>query len=175
MEEVSVTAVLEAVNATSARDSVIVLPPDPALSAWERGSRVVSREELLRAARAKLTRLTFLRAGWDGHRAMPTEVIATQVLNAVLVRVVRDDQPTPQIAPLADGGVQVEWLVEGRSVEIEVSPDGEVVVLAQQPDEPEYLIDAEFGFRRPDLSVIDHARDLLNTMASLLRVRDVTA
>lgn len=169
------SAVLEigsAPNAMSAYATGAGRPQDPVLSSWERGgSGAATRDELLSAARAKLNRLTHLREGWDGHRASTMGLLPVMVLNGVLGSLVRDDQPTPQIAPMADGGVQVAWLVNGQSVEVEVSPEGQVVVFAYDDETGEYSIDDEFEYNSPDLMVIRAAREKLDRLASDVRVR----
>jgi hypothetical protein len=49
--------------------------------------------------------------GWDGYRAMPTNLqLVVRLLN-ILSSVMRDSVPPPEVTPLADGGVQAEWHV----------------------------------------------------------------
>ncbi|HWE53740.1 MAG TPA: hypothetical protein VG273_28375 [Bryobacteraceae bacterium] len=59
--------------------------------------------------------------GWDGYRAVPTSwQLVVRMLN-ILSLVMRNNFPPPQITPLADGGVQAEWHLNQKDLEIEVS------------------------------------------------------
>lgn len=63
--------------------------------------------------------------GWNGYHAVPTNpYLAEQLLN-VLVELMRDDFRPPQIAPLADGGVQAEWHHGNEDLEIVIAADNE--------------------------------------------------
>ena len=62
----------------------------------------------------KIHQLAMLRSGWDLYGAEPITTAALDVLHALAV------------VPTVDGGVQVEWHVNGEDVEIAVAPDGAV-------------------------------------------------
>jgi hypothetical protein len=143
---------------------------DPATRAWERGSRGVPREHLLEAAREKLSRLMRLASGWDGHRGEPTTLIAAMVTNGLLTKLVQDDGPTPQLLPSPDGGVQVEWLVSGFSVHVDVDPAGEVLAAADEPTGSEIFSD-EFPYWAPNAEILARCRVLLREMAEHLERR----
>jgi hypothetical protein len=89
------------------------------------------RAALLEWVVQEFTRLRKLPLGWDGHRAKPItqEAIygAAWVLNAIL----DGDSQQPQIFPLPDGGVQVEWYADGDDIEVEIDRIGEAHVLAE--------------------------------------------
>jgi len=84
---------------------------------------------VLRLASMQLDRLINLPDGWDGGRAKPvlptTAILAMQVLS----QVADDLTPAPHVFPLPDGGVQLEWLINGNGLEIEISPNGELSAL----------------------------------------------
>jgi hypothetical protein len=85
---------------------------------------------LLGSVAGEVTRLRQLRHGWDGYRAKPITERALYSVGRVLSFVLRPDSEPPQFAPLIDGGIQIEWLVGGDDLTIEVRDTGEVNVLA---------------------------------------------
>lgn len=145
---------------------------DPALSAWNR-HRTVPSEALLMPAREKLGRLPFLPTGWDGHRGVPTSPLAVAVLNGILVLLVADDGATPQVTPLSGGGVQVEWLVAGDSLQVEASPSGDLVVLGIDAGGTE-VVDGEFNYYRPDEILIGQAQAYLEKISCHVEKRIVS-
>jgi hypothetical protein len=72
--------------------------------------------------------LLHLRAGWDGRRALPLTDAAINQAIALLFAVATDLSLPPQIFPLPDGGLQMEWHA-GQSIEIEVDGSGGAHVL----------------------------------------------
>jgi hypothetical protein len=143
---------------------------DPATRAWERGAHVVPREALLTEAREKLSRLLGLPSGWDGHTGQALAPVAAMAMNGVLTELVRDDGPTPQLAPLPDGGIQVEWLVAGISLRIDVDTMGDVSVTGDEPGNAELFAD-EFPYWEPDYWVLDKCQTLLEKMAGFVEKR----
>lgn len=61
--------------------------------------------------------------GWDSYRAKPTDPALAATLLNILSALMEDDFRLPQITPLADGGVQAEWHVGGKDLEIVVPRD----------------------------------------------------
>lgn len=145
---------------------------DPAMGAWERGLSVddVPRELLLAHARSKVERLMNLSYGWDGHRGSPVTPIAAMAANGVMLRLLFDGAATPQVVPLPDGGLQVEWLVDGNSLVIHVDSAAEVTVLATAADGTE-IVDGDFLAARPDMFTLDQAKRFLEKMSPHVRVR----
>lgn len=147
---------------------------DFATRAWQRGTVAVSRDALLMSARGKVSRLTALPYGWDGHRAHPVGSLPAMVMNGLLGELVADDGATPQVAPMSDGGLQVEWLVSGDFVRIDVPVSGEVFVLAEDAA-GNVFADGEFDWREPDRHVIDQARQFLNKISHNVEIRLASA
>jgi hypothetical protein len=154
------TTVNFSVTGASARDYPL---EDVAMSAWTRHADT-PRSVLLQMSRDKLQRLVELPEGWDSHRGRPVTILAASVLAGVLDSLVMDDVATPQIAPLPDGGVQVEWLVSGDSVEIDVSPEGAIVILATYSD-GQSEVEAEFYHYAPDVDAIERSRMFLGKIS----------
>lgn len=65
-----------------------------------------------------------LAEGWDGRRALPVTEAATEAALAIAVRLVDGHHLLPQIFPLPDGGLQLEWHGFGAGLEIEVDGSG---------------------------------------------------
>ena len=63
--------------------------------------------------------------GWDSYQATPTNPRLVAKLLNILSDLMQDDSGSPQITPLADGGVQAEWHHHGKDLEIVVPAEGE--------------------------------------------------
>jgi hypothetical protein len=85
---------------------------------------------LLACVTGEISRLQALRRGWDGYHAEPITQYALYSVARLLAMILRPDSEAPQFAPLADGGIQIEWLAGGDDIEFEVRGTGEVNVLA---------------------------------------------
>lgn len=75
-----------------------------------------------------LNSLLRLTPGWDGRRARPLTAEAVGSAVGLLFAVASDFSLPPQLFPLPDGGIQMEWHA-GQSVEIEVDAAGDAHVL----------------------------------------------
>lgn len=62
--------------------------------------------------------------GWDGRRAHPVTQEAAMAALEIAGRLVAGHHLLPEIFPLPDGGLQLEWHVFGAGVEIEVDGAG---------------------------------------------------
>ena len=78
----------------------------------------------------QINNLLGLPAGWDGYRGRPLAEAAVESAVLTLFEIAGDWSLAPQIFPLADGGIQMEWHVGGNSLEIEIDAIGEVHVLS---------------------------------------------
>jgi hypothetical protein len=82
------------------------------------------RESWLRRALESGCRLLELPPNWDSYGAAaitPQSVVSA--LN-LLIRLMDDDTPEPQIVPTPSGGVQMEWHTRGIDLEIETLGGG---------------------------------------------------
>jgi len=84
------------------------------------------------------------RPGWDGYQAKPTNPRLVVKLLNILSDLLRDDSLSPQITPLADGGVQAEWHRREQDLEIVVPAEEEATYYyfnsATPAEEEAYLI-----------------------------------
>ena len=71
-----------------------------------------------------------LPAGWDGHGSPPLCEPAKAVAARLVSGTDLESLPTPHVSPVSGGGVQFEWRVGPRELEIEVLPDGSIEYLA---------------------------------------------
>jgi hypothetical protein len=78
----------------------------------------------------KLRRLRLLRQGWDGGNACAVTEAAIYGAGWLLDRVLDADSAPPQIFPLTDGGIQIEWYAAGDEIDIDVDSGGTAHVLA---------------------------------------------
>ncbi len=96
---------------------------------WDAGES--NRRTWLAAyAEEQLNSLLRLRPGWDGYRARPLTMEATKTAVDILFAIVDDLSLPPQIFPLRDGGIQLEWHSGDEDIEIEVDAAGRAHVLA---------------------------------------------
>ena len=89
----------------------------------------------LQQALGPLFRLRDLPPGWDtyGSPPIPDDVILGAV--RLLFHAAAEQSPWPHLAPVSGGGVQLEWAVNGRELEIEIFPDGSVAYLKARGEE----------------------------------------
>lgn len=92
------------------------------------------RATLVEWAAQELTRLRKLSRGWDGDRANPITQEALYGAVWVLSALLDEHSRRPQIFPLPDGGIQVEWYAEGDEIEVEIDRTGEAHVLAESAE-----------------------------------------
>ena len=113
----------------------------PGQASWERPWFVEYVE-------AQLNALLQLAEGWDARRGQPVELAAVRGSVAVLAALMDETSAPPQVFPLSDGGLQIEWHIGGNDIEIEVDCDGEVHVLATTTSGEtiaEGVVDADAG------------------------------
>lgn len=79
---------------------------------------------------AELNRLIELPERWDGHRGRLITYDAVKAAAQVAWLIMAERSAPPQLFPLWDGGVQIEWHVAHNQLEVEVDPTGEAHVIA---------------------------------------------
>jgi len=85
--------------------------------------------EAFRLAFARVAELQTLEANWDSYGAQPISALATSAARSLLFWIAASDQQELSnkvpffIAPLANGGVQLEWREDGLQLEVEVEPN----------------------------------------------------
>ena len=71
--------------------------------------------------------LTSLRKGWDGYVGLPVSFTCAQFAANVIERLYTDALPPPQLVPMSDGTLRLEWHMNQYDLEIEVLAPYEVV------------------------------------------------
>lgn len=83
-------------------------------------------------------RISNLPQNWDSYNSPPP----TQKAVDVSINLLRDnylssiDLPAPFIVPISGGGIQIEWIIDDRELELEVLPDGSIEYLKSENKEP---------------------------------------
>lgn len=102
---------------------------------------IVRSDTLLRPARERLAQISRLEADWDSYGAEPPSAAAVLRANSLLQAVEESladlvgEQIRPYaLAPIADGGVQLEWRGQGKTLEIEIGPDRDLGYLLIEED-----------------------------------------
>lgn len=86
-----------------------------------------------RKAAGTLNGLRRLERGWDGDTADPIDAEAIAAAERFMAELARAHIPAPNVVPLADGGVQLEWWRGERRLEIEFDADRDVVFVCDDP------------------------------------------
>src|SRR5712664_3581065 len=81
----------------------------------------------MREALRRVNAFAELQAGWDGGRSPAIGAAVLVFARKLVVTAAQvEDAPAPHLAPVAGGGVQLEWHLEHKELEIEVLPSGVV-------------------------------------------------
>jgi hypothetical protein len=75
-----------------------------------------------------IAELTGLDPGWDSHGGRPTSSFAASKALALLVDAGWDG-PLPNVSPMADGGITMEWGGDDAGVELIIRASGDASVL----------------------------------------------
>jgi hypothetical protein len=122
---------------------------DPATRRWVQQSwvpeRPPTRDQLLTYAQTRIAELSGAdgpgcAAGWKPVEG-PLASFAMALLGTVIDG---DDLATPQVAPTPDGGLDIQWLVCGDSLEITFDYEEGVSIVGRY-DHGEYAIDFDWG------------------------------
>lgn len=98
---------------------------------------------------ARLAELERLAPGWDSDGGLPVARRHANRAMQFLVRLAADEAtslPVPDIVPLADGGVQLEW---------HVAPDRRIDFVSDEDSEPMILVQNPTGFNETPVRLAD--------------------
>lgn len=100
-----------------------------------------TRDELLTYAQTRIAALTAADAPRQALGWQPVHGVVASFAMALLNTVVDgDDRATPQVAPTPDGGLDIQWLVSGDSLEITVDLDDGISIVGRY-DNGEYAFE----------------------------------
>ena len=71
--------------------------------------------------------LTSLRKGWDGYTGLPVSFTCAYFAANMIERLHNEAVPPPQLVPMSDGTLRLEWHMNKYDLEIEVLAPYEVV------------------------------------------------
>lgn len=83
----------------------------------------------LRAVAQKLDLIRSAGPNWDHEGGGPIEPRILNIASELLAPLASLGLPVPRIAPVLGGGIQFEWDVAGKELEVEILPDGTVEFL----------------------------------------------
>lgn len=76
---------------------------------------------------ARFDKLTSLRRGWDGYSGSPVSFTCAQFAANIIERLFIPSLPAPQLVPVSDGTVRLEWHMNQYDLEVEVLAPYEVI------------------------------------------------
>ena len=85
-------------------------------------------------ALAAVFKLRELAADWDGGGSPPVREEALAGAVRLLCALPSEELPPPHVCPVSGRGIQLEWQLSGRELELEVLPDGSVEFLKVDGD-----------------------------------------
>lgn len=102
-----------------------ILEDLPQQSTWTSTTRKIELPPWFHAARRKIDSLSRLPTGWDGYGSPALGRSACETALLFLRSLSVHWLPEPWIGPTADGGIQVEWNLPLRAIEL-IFRDGEI-------------------------------------------------
>ena len=118
----------------------------------DRLQRLGRAQTLLRTARERLDDVAKLSDDWDSYGAARPTGAAISAAHNLLASLWEDlaeradEAAIPwMIAPLADGGVQLEWRGPGGAIEVEINPEGKLNFLVEQNERTIRRSEPEIG------------------------------
>jgi len=73
---------------------------------------------------------------WDGYGSPPPPQRVVNISIKLLEAIPFDDLPVPHVVPVSGGGIQIEWSIGQRELELEILPDGSVEFLKAERGQP---------------------------------------
>lgn len=106
--------------------SALMLPPDQAIAAIS-----ATFVEELQPALERLEEFATLSEDWDSYGAVPISAVAIDRARELAAEIIskhalsiRPEGYSFDVVPTPDGGVQLEWDVDAKHLEIAIGPDG---------------------------------------------------
>lgn len=89
--------------------------------------------------------LANLRDDWDSYGSPPISPAALHTSTRLIAMIDPGDLPVPCVFPVPGGGMQLEWIVGQRELELEILPDGTVEFLKVEGGQP--IEEAQVGLK----------------------------
>lgn len=104
--------------------------PVMALNQWSSVTPLGMNSDWFCDALGVIADLADLHDNWDSYGSPPIQVAAREAAGGLLSILSACGSPAPHIAPVPRGGIQLEWLHDGRELELEILPRGDLEFLA---------------------------------------------
>lgn len=92
-----------------------------------------------------LNRIVLLPPNWDSYGALPIDQPTLEHALHVIVKIMDDDIPLPQVGATVRGGVEFEWHIDGKDLEIQVGRPFEVHAYFHDEQKPEDEWEEDIG------------------------------
>lgn len=86
------------------------------------------------AIRERLSRILALGSGWDGYAAPHISPETAIFTSQILERLCRPNLPVPDISPLSDGSLMLEWISPAQCLTLEIERPNSISVICEKPD-----------------------------------------
>ena len=121
---------------------------DYVTSDFASGATVAPREvsqyvDVTQRIRDRLDQLRELPGGWDHEQAKPIDPDALRLAWTAAEQFLRARLPEPELFPVPDGGVQLEWRAGPVELELEIEPGARAVVFVCDDEQSGQQIDGE--------------------------------
>jgi hypothetical protein len=93
-------------------------------SQWSEVIEIGKLSPGIEAAMRRVVELSTMAVGWDGYRSPPVGAPAISEALNLLSKLEGLALPTPHIAPVPGGGIQIEWARANKELEIDFRRDG---------------------------------------------------
>jgi hypothetical protein len=103
-------------------------------------SGVRAREDRVRT---RLDELAGLPEGWDGHDAKRIDQLALRLAGRLMQQALHAGLPEPEVFPVPDGSVQLEWKAGAVELELEIEPEARAVIFVCDDERSGQHIDGE--------------------------------
>jgi len=87
-------------------------------------------------AMRRLGEIVKLPHNWDSYGSPPPTRVAVETVVDLLLRIDDRNLPSARVVPVSAGGVQLEWRVPGRELQLEISGDGTAQYLQIENGQP---------------------------------------
>lgn len=103
---------------------------------WDEAIPIYGLSQWKLDAASHVLELGCLQQNWDSYGSPPPSQRVIDKAIAIIQSIPFEDLPTPYVVPVAGGGIQFEWNISGRELEIEILPDGSAEYLKAERQSP---------------------------------------
>jgi len=122
---------------------------------WTGVSPLVDARTWEQDAIRSLGRLSELEENWDRRGSPRINRDLIELAARIIQSIERSDVPAPNIGPVTGGGIQLEWELGEKGIELEILPDGSLEYLIENAD---YFLEGEI----PVVGAVNSCRTLID-------------